>query len=306
MSGNYYFEKISQQVVYPLHAFEATSPRKVLFAINLVLSVCAMVMTTYSVYLTWLLYDPNFITGWSNWFILVVVGVFTAATAIVGMRGAHMVSLELLLSYFWSIIVLIAPILLGLFAVFNFSFYTRIWFKHQWDKDDFYPLRQLFCDPSETANNKCLAPLFDTYVQNATAYNSTQTWCLALYNATDCEDIRNDAVDLAVEWGTSLILTNTIIGVFGLSLMIISIYISVEILTHPVITQSMLEIINYLLVIPVASCVGQTIGFWWITELDFKYTWLPRLYLALAVSQVVALPLGIVAGRLKSRALLKV
>lgn len=306
MSSHYYFEKISQQVVYPLHVFEATSPRKVLFAINLVLSVCAMVMTTYSVYLTWLLYDPHFVTGWSNWFILVIVGIFTTATAIVGMRGAHMVSLELLLSYFWSIIVLIAPILLGLFAVFNFSFYTRIWFKHQWDKEDFAPLRVLFCSPSSTADNKCLAPLFDTYVQNSTAYNSTQTWCLALYNATDCESIRNEAVDMAVQWGTSLILTNTIIGVFGLSLMVVSIYISVEILTHPVITQSMLEIMNYLLVIPIASCVGQTVGFWWITDLAFKYAWLPRLYLALAVSQVVALPLGIAAGRLKSRALLKV
>jgi hypothetical protein len=63
MSSSFYFEKISQQVIHPLHAFEATSPRKVLFGINLLLALAALVITTYSVYLTQLLYDPHFFTG---------------------------------------------------------------------------------------------------------------------------------------------------------------------------------------------------------------------------------------------------
>jgi hypothetical protein len=246
------------------------------------------------------------VTGWINWFILAVVGIFLTFTAVVGMRGAHQVSLELLLSYFWSTLVLFAPLLLGIFAVFNISFYTRIWFKHQWETPDFDPLRRLFCDPKDTWDNKCISPLFNspTVFGNVT-YNSTMQWCQALYNATDCQDIRNDAIDLSVQWGYSLILTNTIIGVFAILLMATSIYISVQILTHPVITQSMLEIINYLLIIPIASCIGQTVGFWWIGDMEFKYTWLPKLYLSLAVSQIVALPLGIAAGRLKSRNLLR-
>lgn len=61
--SSYYFDKITQNVVYPLHAFEATSPRKVLFVINLILVLCMVVMATYSTYLTSLLYDPDFITG---------------------------------------------------------------------------------------------------------------------------------------------------------------------------------------------------------------------------------------------------
>ena len=63
MSGQYYFEKISQQVIYPLNAFEATSPRKVLFGINFLLAIDAIFITMYSVYLTQLLYDPHFFTG---------------------------------------------------------------------------------------------------------------------------------------------------------------------------------------------------------------------------------------------------
>lgn len=49
---------------------------------------------------------------------------------IVGMRGAHLVSLELLLTYFWGIAVLISPLGSAIFAVFNISFYTKIWIKH--------------------------------------------------------------------------------------------------------------------------------------------------------------------------------
>ena len=205
---------------------------------------------------------------------------------------------------------MIAPLLLGLFAVFNFSFYSRIWYKHQWSTENFYYVRLLFCSPSSTANNKCIAPLYDQYLNPvdddiASGFNSTTTWCMALYNATDCTQIRDDAVDLAVSWGTILILTNTVIGVSSLVLMVFAIYISVEILTAPVITQSMLEISNYLLLIPIATAIGQTVGFWYISSLQIRYTWLPRLYLATVVAQVCVLPLGIYAGRLKSRILLR-
>ena len=249
------------------------------------------------------------LSGWTNWLVLVFVSTFLVMASIVGMRGAHLVSLELLLTYFWAIIVLIAPLLLGLFAVFNFSFYSRIWYKHQWSTPNFYYVRRLFCNPSSTANTKCVAPLYDQYsVLNddiAAGFNSTTTWCLYLYNATDCTQIRDDAINLAVSWGTVLILANTIIGISSLILMVFAIYISVEILTAPVITQSMLEISNYLLLIPICTCVGQTVGFWYVGDLAIQYTWIPSLYLATAVAQVCVLPLGIYAGRMKSRMLLR-
>lgn len=305
MSGSYYFEKISQQVAYPLHVFEATSPRKILFVLNFFLALVATVITTYSIYLVQLLYNPYFITGWFNWLILVIVGGFLMVVSIVGMRGAHQVSLELLLSYFWSVLVLFAPLLLGIFAVFNISFYTRIWFEHEWNTADFESLRETFCDPRSTANSKCRAPTSTSPVvyENVT-YSSADAWCIRRYNATDCSEIRADAINLAVEWGTSLILANFVMGLVGVLLMAACIYMSVQILTHPVITQSMLEIINYLLVVPIAACIGQTVGFWWIQSMTFKFTWLPKVYCAVAAAQVVALPLGIAAGRLKSRNLL--
>jgi hypothetical protein len=281
MSQYNYLEKISDNV-YPLQALSSTSPRKVLFGLNLTLFLCMICLSAYSVYVTWLLFSKDFFTGWINWFNLLVVGFFIAVTSIVGMRGAHQVSLELLLSYFWGLIVLIAPLLLGLFSVFNISFYARIWFKHQWEQPEFSVFRNLFCKPQRYADTRCVAPLFDSLSNGTTSTstsivngtditsNSTQSWCLNLYNATDCEDIRNAAINKAVKWGSSLIVTNTVVGLAGLILMVVSIYISVKILTHPVITQSMLDVINYLLIIPVAACVAQTVFFWWIQDLDLQ------------------------------------
>jgi len=86
--------------------------------------------------------------------------------------------------------------------------------------------------------------------------------------------------------------------------MAVCIYITIEILTHPVITQSMLDIINYLLLLPIGACIWQAIAFWSIQKLKVPLTWLPNLYVVLACAQLAALPLGIISGRYKSRPLL--
>ena len=105
--------------------------RKVLFSINLIIAVCSLCLAGFSGYLTYLLYDPNFFSTWINWMGLSIVGLSLALTCIIGMRGAHLVSLDLLLSYFWGITVFVAPLLLGVVACFDFYSYLTVYFKHQ-------------------------------------------------------------------------------------------------------------------------------------------------------------------------------
>ncbi|RYY88297.1 hypothetical protein EON63_02640 [archaeon] len=93
---------------------------------------------------------------------MAVVSLCLASVSIIGLRGAHMVSLDLILTYFWGVIVFVAPLLLALFACFNFFLYTKIWFKHQWSTITFSRVRDLFCVPRYTADNKCIAPLSET------------------------------------------------------------------------------------------------------------------------------------------------
>jgi hypothetical protein len=217
--------------------------------------------------------------------------------------------------------------MLGLFACFNFFVYTRIWFIHAWTLPNFAQVRKLFCNPVSTADNKCKAPITkEEAIFTDNEYYNTTNWCIENFNATDCEHIRNSAILKAVDWGNTIIATQSIVGIAGLAIITFSVYTSYKILTSPVITQSMLDIINYLLMFPIAGCMGLAAYFWWYVvcvhkhlqlfvlsltthyprydSLDMQYTWLPKLWLSLGLAQVLALPLGIVSGRLKSRALL--
>lgn len=310
-SRMYYFESITQRIDYPFHVLATTSPRKLLFGINFLLAICCLSLAGFAIFLCQLFYDPDFTSGWIIWLGMSIVALFLAAVSIIGMRGAHMVSLDLLLTYFWGIIVFVAPLLLALFACFNFFFYTRIWFKHQWATVRFEKVRSIFCSPRSTANNKCIAPLGDeVYYVDDDYYtyqsNYTTTWCLANYNATDCGEIRDAAITKAVDWGGKVITAQSTVGLVGVFIIGWSIYISYEILTSPVITQSMMDVINYLLLLPMAGCVALSVYHWWIQRLELSTAWLPVLFLVLAISQLLALPLGIISGRMKSRALLTV
>lgn len=314
MNGGYtgIFDKITSFAAEGGGYFTVLSSRKALMILNSVLSFFSVVLAGFGLYLCTLLYDPDFTAGWINWLGLSVVGISLFVVGMIGIRGAYIVSLELLLTYFWGIIVFVAPMFLGLFACFNWYFFIPTWFLHEWSKPGFAQLRKIFCEPASTANNKCIAPLNFAYTEyrgnkfNYTGdYNAT-VWCLQNFGATDCVRIRNDAIDRAVLWAERLIFVQTCVGVFTVLLISIAIYISYKILTSPVITQSMNDIINYLLLLPIAGALGASANFWWLIEEDVYYNWLPHLYLALGVCQAAFMAIGITAGRLKSRRFLRV
>lgn len=258
-----------------------------------------MAISGVGIFLCSILYDPHFTEGWINWFGMAVVCLFLSIVAILGMRGAHMISFDILLAYFWLIILFIVPFILGLFACFNYNLYTEIWFKHSWDLSNFRSVRRIFCPP-KTYDTTCFA----APVVNTSSSAQYASWCLATYNQTDCESVRESSINRAVSWGGTIILSQSFIGVAELLIIAWSIYICNNLLTASVITQSMLDVINYLLILPIAGCVALTIYYWWIQDLDLEANWFPRLYLALAVAQIVALPLGIISGKIKSRILL--
>lgn len=299
MFKTYYFERFTQRLLFPYHALVTTSPRKILFFINLLMCVTSFLVAALAIFLCQLLFDPNFTEGWITWLGMAIVSLFIALVAILGMRGAHLISFDLLLAYFWLIILFIVPFIVGVFSCFNYNLYTEIWFKHSWDLSNFKGVRRIFC-PTYTAETTCFA----APVVNTSSSSQYAAWCLATYNVTNCEDVRDKAINRAVHWGATIILVQSFVALGELLIIIWSIYICVQLLTPPVITQTMLDVINYLLVFPVAGCVALTIYYWWIQDLDLEANWFPLLYLALAVAQIVALPLGIISGKIKSRALL--
>lgn len=275
--------------------------RKVLFGINLFMTVVSVILTGYTVYLAYLFYDVEQATVWIAWVGFGAIFLLFASFCIVGMRGAHLVSLDHLLAYFWCMVIFIAPFVLGVIACIDFYEYIDVWFKHQWEMDNFANMRQLFCevytDEDPDAIDKCSSPL-----------TGGNDWCLAKYNTTDCSYFRDKSIDEAVDYCRNLSLVQAIIfGTFA-GLCSIAVALCHRIITDEVLTKSMNEFINVLLLIPVATCAGLAFYLWWLndyTAKELEYFWLANSFMGVAIAQVVALPLGFFAGRLKSKWMLQ-
>lgn len=299
MCINNYYERLRNLVNEPLKYFSSTSPRKLFFSINLVVTALSLGLFGFSIVLFSLLPDPRIILAWIVWLGLGVVGFGLTITCIVGLRGAHLVSLEHLLTYFWGIIVFIAPLVVSTVASFKFSLSVEKWVNHYWDQPSFDHMRELFCSPLATANNKCMAP-----IGGDAKHPSTILWCQAYHNATDCQSIRENAIASGISMGKFLSLTQAAVCIANVLLIIWCVIIVRGILTSPVITQSMNDVINYLLVIPIAGCIVIAAYLLDISKFQTTYIWFSYYFVALAISQVVALPIGIFAGRYKNKPML--
>lgn len=123
-------DRLKQAFVVPI--------RQLLFVNNLILALCSIVLAGFSFLVCALFYQSSAANSvFTNWFALGVVGLSLTSICIIGMRGAHLVSLELLLFYFWGIAMFIGPLILGTVAGFGFIDYIEIWFKHSWEAPEF-------------------------------------------------------------------------------------------------------------------------------------------------------------------------
>lgn len=142
-------ESVLEQIIWPIRYFFNISPRNMLIVNNVVVCICSFILTFCSLYVASLFYvessnnstsysTAGSNTDWITWLGLAIVGLALTVTCIIGIRGAHVVSLELLLIYFWSIVIFIAPLLLGVIACFDFYEYMETYFQHRWEVSVLY------------------------------------------------------------------------------------------------------------------------------------------------------------------------
>lgn len=270
------------------------SPRQYLKLSIYGINICALLILSDCLFLTLMFYNPKILGSTASWLSIAVAAIALWVMSIIGLRGSYLVSLELLLSYFWGVSVFISALTLAVVSCLDSYLYMDIWVRHSWEEPVFSWLRSLYCRPQSTASGKCLAPI----VANVT------DWCVANFNSTDCSTIRREAVVRTESLLQTLTLSLGLVEIVTIILIFVSIYMCFKILTPPVITQSMNDIINYLLLLPMAACVGLS---WYLLQFANQSTYfeiLAYLFIALAVGQVIALPLGIAAGRLKSLTLI--
>lgn len=266
----------------------------------------SVTLTSFALYMSVIFYESvedspgeNTGTSYVAWLGLALVGFFLTLICLLGIRGAYMVSLELLLLYFWGVAVFLAPLLLGTVFSFDFLTYIRVYLKHNWEEDSFLGVRRIFCKKG-TAEEQCRAP-----VLGGPNSDTVGEWCQKHYDgATDCSDIREEAVQEALVVGRDLTLIEASVGILNSLEILFSMYLCFRILTAPVIEKSMLEIINYLLCIPIGACCWLSYFLWWMREHELSYSWLTSFYIGLAVGQVLLIPMGVLAGRFKHATLL--
>jgi hypothetical protein len=268
----------------------ALSPKTMLKIAICGTGLCSMFISGATLFLTVIFYDPHSLGASASWLSISVAGISLLIFATIGLRGTILVNLELLLTYFWGIIVFISALTLAVVASLDAYQFIYLWQQHTWEKPSYLYMREMFCHPKSTSHGKCLAPLT---VPNVTS------WCVSLFNATDCADIRANAVDRAEKMLQSLTLSLGLVEMATMLFIFMSVYLSYMILTPPVISQSMSDIANYLLILPTAACVGLS---FYLSQYNLpSFAAIAYIFIALAVAQIVALPLGIAAARLKSQ-----
>jgi hypothetical protein len=67
-----------------------------------------------------------------NWLVLGLIEVCMSWVCVIGLRGVHLLSFEMLLLYFWGVTMFFGPLIMSAVAGFDFYLFLQIWFKHSW------------------------------------------------------------------------------------------------------------------------------------------------------------------------------
>jgi hypothetical protein len=118
--------------MYPTH-------RKVLALNMLILFLSLSFMACFSLVICYLFYETANAkeTIFYNWLVLGFIEVCMSWVCVVGLRGVHLLSFDMLLLYFWGVTMFFGPLILTAVAGFDFYLFLEIWFRHSWDSSMF-------------------------------------------------------------------------------------------------------------------------------------------------------------------------
>lgn len=135
---------------------------------------------------------------------------------------------------------------IGLFDVYRVS---EVRTKHFWDDPSLSMARRFFCDEG-TANDQCMVP-----VEGGEDYDTEEQWCQAYYNATNCEDIRDDA---QFEYNVAIHTANIVNGIWGLILVVlmwVTLCVLQAVITLSIVQRSKEANIPLWLTFPIIGCL---------------------------------------------------
>ena len=183
-----FFGWLNHSLYHPVKSIFNSHQRRLLLVLISMLTLFSVSLGIFSGYLGKLFFVKNQPSSVVTWAGMSLVCLGLIVVCITGLRGAYFMNIELLLGFFWGVMIFLAPLVLVVISCFDLYQYINIFYVHLWNLPSFAGLRHIFCQGSE--DTLCAAP-------NGTP-EVIGSWCLQNYNSTDCFDIRESAIQRAV------------------------------------------------------------------------------------------------------------
>ena len=180
--------------------------------------------------------------------LLSVVGLFLFLVCIFTIPKIKRVNLDAAIRYMWILYWALPIEILFVIALFDYHRVTDVWIKHWWSEPSMAWFRSICC-ASGTANTKCAVPL-----RGGDDYLTSTEWCKGHYNATNCDEIRNAAIDQMESLCYLFIYTNTIAGAVLILLLLLSLGLLEGVISAPIVQRSKESNISLWLTFPIVGC----------------------------------------------------
>lgn len=132
-------------------------------------------------------YVPSLWTLNSNVLFLGMVACIILITTVLALRTVREVNIRGSILYLWVLLWLLPMHIFFLIGLVDLHQVTYVWIKHWWVTPSMTWFRRWYC-VNGTYDTLCLVP-----VGGEPYYNGEEQWCLGVYNATNCSEIRNNA-----------------------------------------------------------------------------------------------------------------
>lgn len=180
--------------------------------------------------------------------ILALVGLFIFCTMIITIPKIKRVNLDAAIRFMWILYWVLPLQILFVIALFDYHKVTDVWIKHWWSAPSMAWFRE-FCCEKGTANTKCAVP-----VSGGENFADSTEWCIANYNATDCDEIRDAATNVMESRSYFFIYTNSILGAVLIILLLLALGLLEGIISTPIVQRSKESNISLWLTVPIVGC----------------------------------------------------
>eukprot|EP00978_Attheya_sp_CCMP212_P004547 scaffold9919_cov55-Attheya_sp.AAC.1 len=242
----------------------SATDRAILYRLNILCAVFAMSQVGVGLFLMFVLIAgpsggneqdetnrlaPNLWNLNGSIFFLGVVGFILLVTVLCTMRVIREVNLVGAVRYMWALIWILPMEIFFVISLFDYHRVTDVWVKHWWATPSMAWFRELFCQRG-TANTLCAAPTL-----GGKDYDSTDEWCLSIYNSTACQTLR-DSAQLEMRTSTYIFFTiNAICGLFLIVLLLLTLNVLGGVISTPIVQRSKESNVPAWLTLPTVGCL---------------------------------------------------